>query len=164
MKDQFSKLTHRRTARGNYEDASADGNFLPGGRRGRAEDDDWDTRVGNEDPYGPGPGGYGYEEQELGLSASNTGPYAGGPSPYDENRGRQGRSPAPAAGHARGLSANENPFGDQNEAPSLRGVSPRPEPDARKGHTKGMDSLDSAGSAGSSPTGTRKSAFRETLD
>lgn len=150
IKDQINKLRNPRSARGAYEETgnTSAGGYTPAGARGRGgrgfEDDAWDTRVGgaHEDPYGGGQGGYaaGYEEQELGL-ASTPGLHA---ESYGGARGRQG---------------NENPFDDQYQAPSLRSVSPRPEVDTR-GHHAGA-SLDSTGSGGDSPNGTRKSAFRE---
>lgn len=181
IRDQISKLGNKRTARGAYEEAGGEGGAGGyssgggGGRRGRGvEDDAWDTRVGNEDPYGAtGPGGYaGYEEQELGLAPTpgvHGGPYAGGssggggsdylsagPRGYtDTERGRPG-------------SRSNDPFGDQNEVPSLRSVSPRPEGEPRgggAGHTKNSGSLDTQGSGdgNTSPISTRKSVFREGL-
>jgi len=153
IRDQIDKLRNKRTARGAYEETSADG-ALRGGREGRGlEDDAWDTRVGrDEDPYGPS-GGYaaGYEEQELGLAPTpglQNEPYGGG----SEYAGGQS-----GAYDSRGRLGPENPFGDQHESTSLRSVSPRPADD--RSHTKGQTSLDSGGSG--SPTGTRKSAFRE---
>lgn len=135
------KFTNKRTARGAYEETGPREGLHRG--RGRdGEDDAWDTRVGTRDDemYGAGPdrGAVGgYQEQELGLAP------AGEDTSYD-NRGRLGR---------------ENPFGDQNEAQSLRSVSPRPESSrGQPGHVKGQDSLASAGSAEGN---TRKSAFRE---
>lgn len=143
------------------------------------EDDAWDTRVGNEDTYGTGPGGY-YEEQELGLAPTpglQNEPYGAGSSyldartGYENERGRsQNRSPGLKAsglqpsgpGHSRTGSTGQNPFGDDNEAASLRDVSPRPEPDGRSGHVKGQTSLDLQ-HGGDSPTSTRKSMFREGL-
>jgi len=149
IKDQISKIRNPRSARGAYEETGA-GYAPPGRGRGRGfEDDVWDTRVGgsHDDPYANNQGGYAanYEEQELGL-APTPGLHAesyGGGSGYTGARGRQG---------------GENPFGDHNEAPSLRSVSPRPEMDNR-GH-QAQGSLDSE-AGGGSPTGTRKSAFRE---
>jgi hypothetical protein len=162
IRDQFAKLSNRRTARGAYEEAGE--SALGGGaaRRGRgagAEDDAWDTRVGNEDSYAAaGPGYSGYEEQELGLAPTpglHNEAYGGGRGYADTTDGR-GRS-----GNPGGL----DPFGDQNEAPSLRSISPRPEGDGRGGHTKGNQSLDTQGSGdgNSSPTSQRKSVFREQM-
>lgn len=175
LRDQFERLRNRRSARGAYEETGGDLNYAGGGRRGRGlEDDAWDTRVGNEYPYGHGPtGGYGYEEQELGLAASTPGlhnePYGGGSDYIGGGDAREGAYPIEAINRGRPPSSTsrnlggENPFGDQNEAVSLRSVSPRPEVDtaAAKGHTKGNSSLDSEGGGNSSPTSTRKSVFRE---
>jgi hypothetical protein len=150
IKDQFAKLSNRRTARGAYEEtgSGADG-YSAGGapaRRGRGlEDDAWDTRVGNEDPYGHGPGGY-YEEQELGLEPMpglHSEPYAGYAG---EERGR-----SKSREGAGSQSLDPNPFGDQHEAASLRSVSPM----------KGTGNLD-AQQGNTSPT-SRRSMFREGL-
>lgn len=184
IKDQLDKLRNRRTAQGAYEETGgqqeqgvAYGASGPA-RRGRGvEDDAWDSRVGNEDPYAGGPGGY-YEEQELGLAPTpglHTEPYGAGSSyldartGYENERGRsQNRSPAGLKpgqqGHSRSGSTGQNPFGDDNEAASLRDVSPRPEADGRGGHVKGQSSLDSQRRSGSpTSTLTRKSLFREGL-
>ncbi|KIW20266.1 hypothetical protein PV08_00841 [Exophiala spinifera] len=156
IRDQFAKLGNRRTARGAYEEAGDGETGYAGARRGRGvEDDAWDTRVGNDDPYAPGPGYGGYEEQELGLAATpglQSEPYA---SDHADGMDRGRRS-----SRTGGL----DPFGDQNEAPSLRSVSPRPEGDSQ-GHTKGNPSLDTQGSGdgSSSPISTRKSVFRENM-
>lgn len=166
IRDQFSRLTNKRTARGAYEEAGGETGLVGGGRRGRGvEDDAWDTRVGNEDPYSSGPGGYaGYEEQELGLAPTpglHNEPYGGGSgsgagADYLDVRGGGGR------GRPGSSSRENNPFGDQNEAPSLRSISPRPDQDGGHGqHIKGNLSLDSAEGGNSSPTSTRKSVFRE---
>ncbi|EHY60031.1 hypothetical protein ABEF92_002602 [Exophiala dermatitidis] len=169
IRDQFSRLTNRRTARGAYEEAGGDTGY-GGGRRGRGgvEDDAWDTRVGGDDPYASGPGGYGgYEEQELGLASTPGLHHGGSGGDYlgTAGRGEYGYEEA-ADNNRRGRSRDQldqDPFGDQNEEPSLRSVSPRPETDLPKGHTKGSQSLDTQGSGdgGSSPTSTRKSVFRE---
>jgi hypothetical protein len=60
-----------------------------------------------------------------------------------------------------------NPFGDQNAAPSLRSISPRPHLDTSGGQTRGVSahkknnsSLGTNGSADNSPT-ERRSMFRE---
>ena len=65
IKDQLDKLRNRRTAQGAYEETGGQQEqgiaYGAGGptRRGRGvEDDAWDTRVGNEEPYASGPGGY----------------------------------------------------------------------------------------------------------
>lgn len=160
IKDKIAAVRNRRTTRGGYEESrDTEGQYAGGndgaGRRGRGlEDDAWDTRVGNEDPYGPGPGGY-YEEQELGLAAT-PGVYnqqhAGGSDYMGQSTTYEG------ANHERGRSGGLDPFGDQHEAPSLRSVSPRPE--TAQGHIRGQDSLGSQ-DGNSSPTSTRKSVFRE---
>lgn len=154
-----------------------------GGRRARGMDPDeaWDTRVGNEaDAYGPA--GY-HQEQELpGLNN----PYESQRGPvlpaYSEGAGARGRSksrdPADAIGGQQGLDSryeqetgvtgnqqrragqSNNPFSDAHEAPSLRGVSPRPMLDsnvAQAGKTKG-----GGGTQEDSPT-ERRSMFRESL-
>jgi hypothetical protein len=176
VRDQFAKLTRRRTARGAYEEAGsgADGLVAGGPRGGRGtrgvEDDAWDTRVGNEDPYGPA-GGYS-EEQELGLAPTpgqRNEPYGGGrnaPNDYLGATGGGNYSDLDVSGRGRpGSSSRENPFGDQHEAGAarLRSVSPRPEPEGSgRGHTKGNLSLDSgSGDGNTSPISTRKSVFRE---
>ena len=157
LKDQFSKIRNPRSARGAYEETNT-GGYTPSSARGRGrgfEDDTWDTRVGgaHDDPYAAPGQGYAanYDEQELGLAPAGglqAEPY-GGASDYDTSRAR------------------DNPFGDQNEAPSLRSVSPRPEMDPNRGHRPQMSadsaSYEGGGGGGSlgSPTGTRKSAFRE---
>ncbi|KAJ9609651.1 hypothetical protein H2200_005979 [Cladophialophora chaetospira] len=178
IKDQFAKLTRSRTAAGAYEEAGSGNDGLVGGGRGgrRArgmEDDAWDTRVGNEDAYGPAGAGYsGYEEQELGLAATpglHNEPYGGGrngPGDY-LGAGNSGNYSDIDVSH-RGRpasSSRQDPFGDQHESggPRLRSVSPRPEPE--RGHTKGSASLDTQGSGSgdgnTSPISTRKSVFRE---
>jgi hypothetical protein len=167
------------------------GGGVGGSRRARAMDPDeaWDTRVGNEaDAYaatGPGGSGY-YEEQELGPTPGRTNPYAGGAAmpAYGEGADARGRSksrdpPGVIGGQAgldtrygqemggkgaqtqqRGVDAG-NPFSDANEAPSLRGVSPRPVPDF---HVTGPDGKGKGGGAGpdDSPS-ERRSMFRESL-
>jgi len=179
VRDQFAKLTRRRTARGAYEETGrgADGlvSGAPRGGRGARgmEDDAWDTRVGNEDPYAPAGGFSGYEEQELGLAATpgaQTEPHGGGrtaPGDYLGATSGGNYSDVDVSGRGRpGSSSRENPFGDQHEAPRLRSVSPRPEPEgSSKGHPKGNMSLDTLGSGSAdgntSPISTRKSIFRE---
>lgn len=155
IKDQIAKLRNTRSARGAYEETGS-GGYTPASARGRGrgfEDDAWDTRVGgaHDDPYGAQPGGgyaANYEEQELGLAPTpglHTEPY-GGAGDYS-TRGRGG---------------NDNPFGDQNEATSLRSVSPRPEVDTRS-HRPQLSADSMSYEGGGSPTGTRKSAFREDM-
>lgn len=159
-----------------------------GGRRARGMDPDeaWDTRVGNEaDAYGAaGPGGY-YQEQELGLAPTPglENPYGGAAMPaYGEGADARGRSksrdPPGVIGGQQGLDARyeqemggvsnrpqrggdgKNPFSDANEAPSLRGVSPRPMLDSHVEQAgKGKWGR---GSPENSPT-ERRSMFRESL-
>jgi hypothetical protein len=182
IKEQLGKLRNGRTAQGAYEETGGQQEqgiaYGAGGpaRRGRGvEDDAWDPQVGNEEAYASGPGGY-YEEQELGLAPTpglHAEPYGAGSSyldaqtGYENERGRSqdrslgGLKPG-QQGHSRSGSAGQNPFGDDNEAVSLRDVSPRPEADGRGRHTKGQSSLDSQ-RGGGSPTSTRKSLFREGL-
>lgn len=153
VRDQLDKLRNKRTARGAYEETSGEGGYRAPGRGSRGvEDDAWDTRVGrDEDPYGPSQGYSGYEEQELGLAPTpglQNEPY-GGTTDYTGARGHQYQDSRGQLG--------ADPFGDHNEAESMRSVSPRPADD--RAHTKGQASLDSTSSM--SPSGTRKSAFRE---
>lgn len=165
IREQFAKFGNKRSARGAYEEAGADsaGGYATGGRTGRRlEDDAWDTRVGNEDPYGDRAGYSGYEEQELGLAPTpglNNEPYGGGRAGGSGGGDYLGASGYNERGRSRG-GIGADPFGDQNEAPSLRSVSPRPH---EGGHTKGSESLDTTGSGdgNTSPISTRKSVFRE---
>lgn len=171
IKDQITNLRNRNnrsTTRAGYEDTrGAEGqyaNLNPGssGSRGRGrglEDDAWDSRVGNEDPYGPGPGGY-HEEAELGL-APTPGVAAGTHQPYGTDYMGSTASYG-GGGHARGNS-DLNPFGDHAEASSTRSVSPRPQVpgiDTRtaKGHTR-----NATDDGNTSPISTRKSVFREDM-
>lgn len=158
-------MGNKRTARGAYEEAGAEsaGGYASGGRTGRRlEDDAWDTRVGNEDPYGDRSdrAGYsGYEEQELGLAPTpglNNESYGGGRAGAGGGGDYLGASGYNERGRSRG-GGGSDPFGDQNEAPSLRSVSPRPH---EGGHTKGNESLDT-NDGNTSPISTRKSVFRE---
>ena len=157
IRDQIDKMRNKRTARGAYEETAGEGSAgyrSAGGRGVRGQEDDaWDTRVGGEeDQYRYA----GYEEQELGLA----------PTPGLQNEPYGGASDYAGAGRGyqdgRGRLAPD-PFGDQHEADSLRSVSPRP----HEGHTRGQASIGTTGSGGSaelsSPTGTRKSAFREDM-
>lgn len=108
--------------------------------------------MGNEaDVYGPGAGGY-YEEQELGLHQPTEYRGAtGGGFRQTETLG------APTGGADRSRSpGRSNPFGDDNAA-SLRSVSPRPHVDTSHGNAQGR------GSAESSPTFERRSVFRENV-
>lgn len=140
---------------------------VAGGRTGRRlEDDAWDTRVGNEDPYGDRGGYAGYEEQELGLAPTpglHNEPYGGSRS-GGGGGGGAGDYLASGGYNDRGRPTSRgglDPFGDQNEAPSLRSISPRPHEGA--GHSKGNQSLDTndSGDGNTSPISTRKSVFRE---
>ncbi len=133
------------------------GSGLRGGtaRAGHALDPDeaWDTRVDNEGSY---------EEQELGLrepgvyeGTSYYGASGGGPEHHRELGGRYANESG--GGHQK----SRNPFGD-DAAASLRSVSPRPldisaATKARHGGGEG------SGSAESSPTGERRSVFRENV-
>ena len=166
VKDQLAKLRTGRTARGAYEEtgSGADGYSAGGAGRSRGrglEDDAWDTRVGNEDPYGPGPGGY-HEEQELGLAPTpglHNEPYGGGAGSDYVSAGRAGY------GEERGTEQEPRTrqLGSRTHSatrmrrPVLRSVSPRPEVDT--GHTRGAPSLDPMNT---SPT-SRRSMFREGL-
>jgi hypothetical protein len=162
MVHKFKNRNNRYTTGGGYEgDVGENG----GGRGGRGRldpDEAWSSRVGDE-AY--------YEEQELGLHepASTHGqaanPYA---APYAEpNRGRSRTRDS----YDEHLDAR-NPFGDDNAA-SLRGVSPRPVLDAdtsyHGGATAHMPSAPRHKKAGSldsvdnSPTESRRSVFREGL-
>jgi hypothetical protein len=157
VKEVWHRIRNPKTQTGaGYESTSGGYAGAPSGRRGHALDPDeaWDSRVGNEaDVYGPG--GY-YEEQELGLHQST------------EYRGASGFRQtetlgAPTAGGAgeRGRSASpgrSNPFGDDNAA-SLRGVSPRPRVDTNAG----ASAHGGRRSAESSPTFERRSIFRENV-
>ena len=166
FQDKWNLLTSGRTAGGAYEGTGYAGGSgaYAGQRRGFGPldpDEAWDARVDNE------AGGYGYEEQELGLHDPSHGPYGGGGygdvgvAGYDEGRGRSrsrdGRNDAEG-----GL--RPNPFGDNAEASSLRSVSPRPDAQPGKpgapGHMRGQSSLGTTGSADDSPT-ERRSMFRE---
>lgn len=176
IKDQFNKIRNKRTHQGAYEESGGQEQqygVISGtntARRGRGlEDDAWDTRVGNEDPYGAsGPGGYN-EEQELGLA-----PTPGYGNDHSNPYGRtdyMNQSTSYGGGHERGRVAQlatteyererprtlDDPFEDRHEAASLRSVSPRPEGDGR-GHKRDNSSLHSITS---SPTSIRKSHFRE---
>ncbi|KAK5939798.1 hypothetical protein PMZ80_008180 [Knufia obscura] len=189
VRDQFDKLRNKRTARGGYEDSRGGGgaggegayqNLAGGGGRGRGGrdlDDPWDSRVGgrDEDPYGPGPGGYN-EEAELGLaptpgagmghSRNESGPYGAG-GDYLSGSTSYGGGGASRGRSAERDSAHLDPFSDANQAGSLRSVSPRPEGIDTSGaggrphsHRK-MESYDDGGNT--SPISTRKSVFREDM-
>ena len=168
IRDQLDKLRNKRTARGAYEETGrgTDGSYAganAGLARGR-DDDAWDTRApgrDEEEAYAAGPGGY-YEEAELGLAPTpgvqtfhTPEPYAGGRTDYMGAAGERGRSAQRMGDGASSLKVD--PFSDQNEAASLRSVSPRPVDGPR--HGQGQGSLEVKGD---SPT-SRKSMFREGL-
>lgn len=166
-------MRNQRTTVGGYEDTrGAEGqyqNLNPGsggGARGRGrglEDDAWDSRVGgrDEDPYGPGPGGY-YEEQELGLAPT---PGVGGAAQSSQPYGGDyiGQNTSYGGSSSRGIGGNDSlgdPFADTHQAPSLRSISPRPD-------LGGLDTsgkhrrMESEEGGNTSPISTRKSIFRE---
>ncbi|KAF2473351.1 uncharacterized protein BDR25DRAFT_131265 [Lindgomyces ingoldianus] len=161
------KNRNNRYATGAYEEPST---YAGGGRaRGAGHrldpDEAWDARVGNE-AY--------YEEQELGLHApqggngSNT--YGGGgygaPEPgvvaQEPERGRSRTREYDERTLDDGRSGRENPFGDENAA-SLRGVSPRPLDQGQDTSYGGAQHQQPAQAhAGDSPT-ERRSMFRENM-
>jgi len=167
IKEKWHAVRNPKTQSGaGYEStgaAGARGGYgRPRGAHGGALDPDeaWDSRVGNEaDGYGPG--GY-YEEQELGLhqpTAYSGG--AGGGGGFEQTStlsapgaaGDRGRSKSPAGG---------NPFGDDNAA-SLRSVSPRPDIGLDTGRAVQQGQKKGTGSGGNSPTFERRSMFRENM-
>lgn len=166
--DQVRKFKNRnnRYATGAYEEPSGYSGARGRGAGHRSDPDDaWDARVGNE-AY--------YEEQELGLHApqgntsySNTAYGAPSPGfqPTEPERGRSRTREYDDSLHADDRSTR-NPFGDEHEAPSLRGVSPRPldhtQDTSYGGATKGHKKAGSGGSADNSPT-ERRSMFRENM-
>lgn len=167
VKERINGMRNKRTTVGGYEDSrGAEGqyqNLNPNSAgssrpRGRGlEDDAWDSRVGgrDEDPYGPGPGGY-YEEQELGLAPT---PGVGGSSqPYGNDYIGQNTSYG-GSSSSRGRD-NLDPFSDSNQAASLRSISPRPDLGGldTSGKHRRMESDDGGNT---SPISTRKSIFRE---
>jgi hypothetical protein len=157
-KELWSKLRNPKTQSGAGYEASGGAGYGPPGagsrRGGNALDPDeaWDSRVGNEaDVYGPG--GY-YEEQELGLHQPTAyqGPSGGG-FRQTETLG----APGGDSQRSRSPAKSTNPFGDDNAA-SMRSVSPRPHVDAAR---SGTAAGERRGSADSSPTTERRSIFRE---
>lgn len=166
-------MRNKRPARGAYEETGrgADGGYAGAGTgsglaRGR-DDDAWDTRApgrDEEESYAAaGPGGY-YEEAELGLAPTPgvqtynaPEPYRGAAGSSDYIGAERGRSQQRGHGLGDGSLGVNDPFGDQNEASSLRSVSPRPV--EGKGHGQGQGSLEVKGD---SPT-SRRSMFREGL-
>jgi hypothetical protein len=156
MVRKFKNRNNRYTTGGGYEESAG---VTGGGRgaRGRLDPDEaWSSRVGDE-AY--------YEEQELGLHEPHqtSNPYAT-PSAHEPNRGRS-RTRDSYDDH---LDASRNPFGDDNAA-SLRGVSPRPVLDADTSYRGGGGGAPRHKKAGSldsvdnSPTESRRSVFREGL-
>lgn len=162
---KFKNRNNRYTTGSGYEDAGYGNSRGVGGGRGAGSrldpDEAWSSRVGDE-AY--------YEEQELGLhepasTHQSANPFAGEPArgrsrtrdSYDEHLDAHG---------------GKNPFGDDNAA-SLRGVSPRPVMDADTGyHGAATATMPSAkphrknGSVDShddSPTESRRSVFREAI-
>lgn len=157
VRDKLASLRRNRTSRGAYEEAGGAEHGLTSGRRGRGlEDDAWDAQVGTDDPYETGRAARYDTNDEAGVAPPpdySSQPY--GPSDY------QSRDTEYTAGGDRGRNlGTKNPFGDENQAPSLRSVSPRPEIDTSKAHKKDNASV---GSAESSPTSVRKSAFQERI-
>jgi hypothetical protein len=162
MVRKFKNRNNRYTTGGGYEES---GGVTGGGRgaRGRLDPDEaWSSRVGDE-AY--------YEEQELGLhepasTHQTSNPYA--TPAHETNRGRSRTRDS----YNEHLDASRNPFGDDNAA-SLRGVSPRPVLEAdtsyHGGATAHMPSAAKHKKAGSvdsfdnSPTESRRSVFREGL-
>ncbi|KAF2500684.1 hypothetical protein BU16DRAFT_255192 [Lophium mytilinum] len=173
---QVRKFKNRRYATGAYEEPTGYGG-AGGAARGRGAgrgpldpDEAWDAHVGNE-AY--------YEEQELGLHAPAPGGNAayGGPTGYTGAYGGDGVGGA-ERGRSRtrelderyeeemhgGAKHSTNPFGDDN-AVSLRGVSPRPLETERTGGAYGAPAgagHKKTGSGDSSPT-ERRSMFRENM-
>ena len=133
----------RFTSGAGYEPSGSD---LGGGtaRAGHALDHDeaWDSRVDNEASY---------EEQELGLRESggygDTGYHGASGGGRERGRGNE------TEGARQKL---QNPFGD-DAAASLRSVSPRPL------DISGATKTRRSGSGESSPTGERRSVFRENV-
>ncbi|KAK0388660.1 hypothetical protein NLU13_4903 [Sarocladium strictum] len=155
--DQVRKFKNRnnRSAAGAYEAPLHGSGGAAAGRRGFGPldpDEAWDAHVGTEaDGYGP------YDETEL-RSTEYGGAHGGNSytmnvpedSPYgqDERRGRSGA----------GGSGSSNPF-DDDQAVSMRGVSPRPLDTGAAVRSKPHGEPDSAGS---SPA-ERRSVFRENV-
>lgn len=172
IKDKIDGLRNKRSQTGGFEDSRLEGQYqglnagATGGARGRGrfEDDTWNSQVGgrDEDPYGPGPGGY-HEEQELGLSTPGHARNESTPGPYGGGDYMTASTGYAGASHGRDRVLEADPFSDAHQAPSLRSVSPRPESgvDASKRHKRG-DTLGSDDGVGNtSPISTRKSVFRE---
>jgi hypothetical protein len=169
---QVRKFKNRRYATGAYEESSGAAGGYAGARGARGghgpldPDEAWDSSVGHE-AY--------YEEQELGLHAPATNAntaypgasgygYAETPSPGERGRSRtrelDDRYKDETHGGL-GTTHATNPFGDDNAA-SLRGVSPRPLETERAGDAYDAKGGQKTGSAESSPT-ERRSMFRENM-
>jgi hypothetical protein len=164
------KNRNNRTAAGAYEEQGYQQQSRGRGAGSRLDPDEaWSSRVGDE-AY--------YEEQELGLhepASTSANPYANtayaAPHHAEPERGRS-RTRDSYDEHLDGRSAHSNPFGDDNAA-SLRGVSPRPLGQAedtsyRGGATAQVPKGPAQGKAGSinsidSPTESRRSVFREDI-
>lgn len=120
------------------------------------DNDPWDSRVGgrDDDPYGPGPGGY-HEEAELGLEPTplhggNAQDYMGASTSYG------------GGGHSRGNS-DLDPFSDRHQMggpSSMRSVSPRPELGIKTSYDPTPMRKEDGNT---SPISTRKSVFREDM-
>ncbi|KAH9871564.1 hypothetical protein J1614_005819 [Plenodomus biglobosus] len=174
---KFKNRNNRYTTGGGYEEPA----YGAGATRGRGAgsrldpDEAWSSRVGDE-AY--------YEEQELGLHepapthSQSANPYQsttayGGPSATLSQEPSRGRSRQRDSYDEHGdAQSGRNPFGDDNAA-SLRGVSPRPlggeDTSYHGGATATMPSVSkhkktgSRDSADNSPTESRRSIFREGL-
>lgn len=177
IKDKIDGLRNKRSQTGGYEDTrgGAEGSYQnlnpSGGSSGRGgrgrglEDDPWDSHVGgrDDDPYGPGPGGYN-EEAELGLAPTpgyGQSGYGGGD--YINQTTSYGGGPSSSRSRGAELdtgSSHMDPFSDSHAASSMRSVSPRPTVggiDTSRGHKKN----ESEEAGNTSPISTRKSIFRE---
>lgn len=171
---KFKNRNNRYTTGSGYEDAGYNGSSRGvGGGRGAGSrldpDEAWSSRVGDE-AY--------YEEQELGLhEPASTQPQTANPyapaAPYATHESARGRSRTrDSYDEHLDAQSGRNPFGDDNAA-SLRGVSPRPVMDADTGYhgaaTATMPSArqhrknGSVDSTDNSPTESRRSVFREGL-
>jgi len=160
---KFKNRNNRYTTGSGYEDAGYNGtNRGVGGGRGAGSrldpDEAWSARVGDE-AY--------YEEQELGLHEPASTHQSANPFANEPTRGRS-RTRESYDEHLDAHSG-QNPFGDDNAA-SLRGVSPRPVMDADTGyHGAATATMPSAkdhrkgGNDDNSPTESRRSIFKEGL-
>ncbi|KAF2233878.1 hypothetical protein EV356DRAFT_567689 [Viridothelium virens] len=193
LQSTYASLRNRRTTTGAYEGTSLSATTprsAPAGRHhgfGPLDPDEaWDARVGNEvDVYGPG-GGYGEEDEELGLHSGGGGGAGGGgggayagrgyAAPVTPGFGVGGEADARRGGGGGSRELDErydeemgrgrerggvDPFGDHAERSdlSLRGVSPRP---IDTGVGGGHRSTRSLASQDDSPV-ERRSMFRENV-